>query len=762
MRRRAHLALRLLLLALVAVPVLTLVPRHPVNEGKVWTGMMLALFALVVGGALISLSPAAWGRMHRTLLPVLVINAVLSLSPLIASDPLLALGRWGELALWSALIPLAAAVSGRRWLPRLGGAVALAAGLASLPLLISHLDWFGLARLEAGTFGNRNQLGQFLAMALWFAVVPLMRRRGVAWRAGWIALCAVILCALLLTRSKGAWMGAVVAPLILGGAMGLGLLPRWRGELSRRLLAPALLLMGALVVLAALNADSLRREWATISSDSQGIAVRRMLWSGTVEMIGDSPLLGVGIGQWPLTFPPHMDQEHFAFEGTRPREAHSDWLQMIAETGALGALTMLLILVWVGLQCRRALRTPEAAAPTLALLALAVMAMVDFPLQRAVPPILAAILVGSLAGSMTGEGVKTQGVLPLWSRLPLAVALIALLLGVPSLARRHALAHHLGEVRAALEGHGVSSDETLAHIRAAVALGASPLEADRLAATALLLGAPDLAEEIGEAALHRDFTWFDHWLWRAEALRAMGETEQAVVSSQWAVAFANGSGRAWHTLGRSHWANGDLAGAVDALREAHRLMPGSDLALRDLGICLLESRRWDEAAAVIRESLERNSESAPEWRSLGTALLGLGQREAAAEAFSQAVALDSSLVTAWLQWAQVSLGEGESAEAEAILRRGLEAAPDSAPLWELLATSLATQWKLEEAHEALAEALRIDPGYAPAWRGQGFLLSQEGRHREAIESLRRAHQLDPEDDLTRQALERLGVEIPSP
>jgi tetratricopeptide (TPR) repeat protein/O-antigen ligase len=762
MRRRAHLALRLSLLALAVVPALALVPRHPVNDGKVWTGMMLALAALVAGCLLVSVSSSAWGRMRSTLLPLLGLHGVIAVSLLAAGDLLTALVRWGELAAWSTLLPLAAAVSGRRWLPRLGGALALAAGLASLLLLVSHAGLFGLAHLEAGTFGNRNQLGQFLAMALWFAAVPLAWRRGVAGRAAAIALCAAILCALLLTRSKGAWLAAMAAPLILGGAMVFGLLPRWRGRLSRRLLAPVLLLMGALAVLAALNAESLRREWATVSTESQGIAVRRMLWSGTVEMIGDHPLLGVGIGQWPLAFPPHLDQEHFAFENTRPREAHSDWLQLIAETGGLGALTMLVLLLWVGLRCRHALRTPEAVAPTLALLALAAMAAIDFPLQRAVPPILAALLVGSLVGSVEWKSGKTRKSHLRWAWLLLAVGLIALAVGVPSLGRRYVLAHHQGEVRAALEGHGASPDETLAHIRAVLSLGASPLESDRLAAMALLLDAPELAGEVCEAAIQRDPLWFDHWLWRAEALRAQGETEQAVVSSQWAVAVANGSGRAWHTLGRSARANGDRETAVEALREAHRLMPRSDLALRDLGICLLENRLWDEAAEVLRESLERDPESATGWHSLGTALLGLEQREAAAEALAQAVELDASLVPAWLQWAQISLGRGESAEAEAIVRRGLEAVPDSAPLWDTLATSLATQWQLGAAHEALAEALRIDPDYAPAWRGQGFLLSQEGRHSEAIESLMRAHQLDPGDALTRRALERLGVETPSP
>ena len=118
MRRRAHLALRLSLLALASVPALTLVPRHPVNDGKVWTGLMLTLAALGAGCLLVSVSSSVWARVRPTLLPLLGLHGVIAVSLLVAGDLITALERWGEIAAWSALLPLAAAASGRRWLPR--------------------------------------------------------------------------------------------------------------------------------------------------------------------------------------------------------------------------------------------------------------------------------------------------------------------------------------------------------------------------------------------------------------------------------------------------------------------------------------------------------------------------------------------------------------------------------------------------------------------------------------------------------------------
>ena len=209
-KARAHLGLRLCLLSLASVPPLAVVLRHPVPEGKAWVGQMLALAALWAGLWTLAVTGGAWARMRRTLLPVLALNAALGVSLLAAPDLETGLRRWGELALWSTLIPLSAAAGhDRHWATRLGGTVVLTVALVAALSVVSRSGVAGLVPLKAATFGNRNQLGQFLAIGLWPLAAWLLTRRRWPGRFAALAVAGLVLQALLLTSSKGAWMAPI-------------------------------------------------------------------------------------------------------------------------------------------------------------------------------------------------------------------------------------------------------------------------------------------------------------------------------------------------------------------------------------------------------------------------------------------------------------------------------------------------------------------------------------------------------------------------
>jgi tetratricopeptide (TPR) repeat protein len=318
------------------------------------------------------------------------------------------------------------------------------------------------------------------------------------------------------------------------------------------------------------------------------------------------------------------------------------------------------------------------------------MALYDFPLQRAVPAILGALWLGALAGIAAPPSLRS-------SPSPrnsvagfggLAIVAVAFLLGVPALGRQLALARDLGSVRAALEGHGGDAAAVVADVEAAWRLGASPLEADRLAAAAMASHAPEGAAAVLRAACERDPLWFDHWRWLAEALIAQGRAEEALAAARRAVALEPEIAQTWRTLGRGAWAARDLTLAEGSLERARALAPGNAEILGELGLFWAAQGREAQAIEVLRESLASGPDNAPLWQTLGLAHWRLGQREGALDALNRAVAADPTLGEAWHLLAVIHLDRHEDAEALDCARRAIALLPESDSVRQTLSQAL--------------------------------------------------------------------------
>ena len=105
-----------------------------------------------------------------------------------------------------------------------------------------------------------------------------------------------------------------------------------------------LVLRGALIVVAILLVISLffvgpagRQQVDTRLQESVtpdlGMAGRVDLWTDTFKMVRDFPVFGVGLGSWQDLFQRYRGGP---WSPTFYREAHNDYLELLAETGALG------------------------------------------------------------------------------------------------------------------------------------------------------------------------------------------------------------------------------------------------------------------------------------------------------------------------------------------------------------------------------------------------------------------------------------------
>lgn len=150
---------------------------------------------------------------------------------------------------------------------------------------------------------------------------------------------ALVMLALGLVASRGAWLaagaGLLVVVLTFGGSRGSML----------RFAAPAML---ALTIIGAIMGGPQAISKLDPSGLTAGSAMSRsQIWSGTLAMIAEHPLTGVGPGRFLYGFPGFQPVAHAVTESvdTRPDQAHSWPLQLSAESGVPAGIAVVALSV---------------------------------------------------------------------------------------------------------------------------------------------------------------------------------------------------------------------------------------------------------------------------------------------------------------------------------------------------------------------------------------------------------------------------------
>ena len=358
--------------------------------------------------------------------------------------------------------------------PRLLGGIAIAVVLAAGTGLIQAYglvdsDLASLARAPGGTFGNRNFMAHLVTIGLPVLIlVTLEARRGrdFALGAAGVALAAA---ALVLSRSRAAWLGAAACGLFLA-VEGLWVGRLWIDQrLRHRVLVLAGIGLGGLLLALALpnrlnwRSDSPYLDSLTgVANYKEGSGRGRLIQYGnTLEMVADHPVLGVGPGNWPVHYPKYMSPGDPSFDAddvipTNPWPS-SDWVAMLAERGVPATLLLLSVGASVALGAWARVRSGTRRAPARAdltivasLVGIVVVGAFDAVLLLPAPAFLAWTVVGALAS--TARPIREVSLAPRGRRrLTMAVGVVGGVLLTQSLAQVAAMSLSEGGSRAALE-----------------------------------------------------------------------------------------------------------------------------------------------------------------------------------------------------------------------------------------------------------------------------------------------------------------------
>ena len=321
--------------------------------------------------------------------------------------------------------------------------------------ILTPSDWAsgGQVLLRAcGPFVNPDDFANYLAILLPLALagtfynVPLRYTPRIT---GFKLVSAsglfVITMAILLSLSRGGWAASAagIAAFFILAAVPLpaahqetpahhGAPPpspflRWRW---RPLTVGLTMVVGATALAAVILGPTIAHHAAarlegTVSTNAEfGLVGRLSIWQGTIAMIREYPLLGVGLGAWPVAFPHYRVPPWFPLTY---REAHNDYLQLLAETGVVGVLLLVALfatILAILFRARRRLGIEDwlLLVPLMAAIpAMAVHEIFEFCLRIPANALLFTVLV-ALAVRIALRGRERRGSVPTAIKVILAIA----------------------------------------------------------------------------------------------------------------------------------------------------------------------------------------------------------------------------------------------------------------------------------------------------------------------------------------------------
>lgn len=296
---------------------------------------------------------------------------------------------------------------------------AAAAGLAQAYGIRS--DYFSLNRAPGGLFGNRNFVAHVCAIglpALLWATVTARRSTGVI--AGSVG-GAVVTAALILSRSRAAWLALAACLVILIVGM-IASRSYWRGagvepRLGQFVLACA---VGACLAIALPNSLNWNSDSPYLDSAKGMVEYKKgsgrgrlAQYENSLKMSAAHPILGVGPGNWPVQYTRYAPggDASLASDGmTANPWPSSDWIAMISERGFVAAAALLAFFTGLFFSAFRRWSWLDDCELVLARLVLAgtiaatmVVSAFDASLLLAAP----ALLVWSVVGASAGVGQRT-------------------------------------------------------------------------------------------------------------------------------------------------------------------------------------------------------------------------------------------------------------------------------------------------------------------------------------------------------------------
>lgn len=199
-------------------------------------------------------------------------------------------------------------------------------GTASAAAWVDQTMFEDIQSRVGSTFNNPNILGEYLILMIPMAIGVLWYNKKLVYKGLFVAMLAVMGICMLMTFSRGAWLGLIVA------------LVAFSIVRDRRLFV---LFLIALIIMPFALPDTVMNRFTSIGSLSDTSSSYRLsILLGSLRMVENYWISGIGLGDqaFKAIYPKYSLAAAYA------HHSHNVYLQMILEMGVAGALVFALIL----------------------------------------------------------------------------------------------------------------------------------------------------------------------------------------------------------------------------------------------------------------------------------------------------------------------------------------------------------------------------------------------------------------------------------
>ena len=208
---------------------------------------------------------------------------------------------------------------------------------------------------------------------------------------------------------------------------------------------------------------------------------------------------------------------------------------------------------------------------------------------------------------------------------------------------------------------------------------------------------------------------------------------------------------------------GRPAEAIPYLERVREWTPNANAdANHVLGLCYLNSRRFDDARKAFANQFRLKADSAPAYLLLGKMLMQANLPEAARDAAKKALELSPQIPLAHFLLGEFYLFKSDIAQALNEFNAEREINPANAEVYDRLGDAYIRSGQFQQAEEALAQALSLDTSSTGPFIQMGKVLLRRDDPRTSLLYLEHAEKMDPGNYITHtllgQAYRRLGRE----
>lgn len=273
-------------------------------------------------------------------------------------------------------------------------------------------SFFTQGAWPASTFGNKNFAMHIIVMVVPIVIIYLLTANLV--RSVWI-LALILLINLAywgLSFTRAAWISVAVQLFFLlffilfnkNKPMFMKL-----KLIKHKIFSSFVVLISMMVILTSNPNANMQPHNGSVKERIQSISTesanpRIPAWINTIEMISDQPLIGVGVGQWPVIYPMYHDRRAFDVilnETTTLKHLHNEYLELFANYGLIGYIFIIWVFISSALMLLRVLKsnrnTANALIIFLSLLGFLIESFFSFPIKAYYPMLFVIIMLALLS-----------------------------------------------------------------------------------------------------------------------------------------------------------------------------------------------------------------------------------------------------------------------------------------------------------------------------------------------------------------------------